>query len=59
MNTIWSFERGQIWATCSNGQRIPTWTAEPSLALLVDLLNVSPGLSAMLLASWKKIHNIT
>lgn len=52
MNTTWTFEDGQLWATCADGRRTPTWTAAPPLGLLVDLLNVSSGLSALLLAGW-------
>lgn len=52
MNVIWSFELGQIWATCEDGRRIQTWTAPTSLGCLVDLLNASPGLSALLLSAW-------
>lgn len=52
MNITWTFEDGQLWATCADGCRIPTWTAAPQLGLLVDLLNVSPSLSARLLADW-------
>jgi|GEM_PF-4517020 len=49
MNVIWSFELGQIWVSYNNGQRIPIWTASPSIGHLVDLANVSPDLSALLL----------
>lgn len=49
MNVIWSFELGQIWVSYDNGQRIPMWSAPPSLGYLVDLANVSPDLSALLL----------
>jgi hypothetical protein len=52
MNVIWSFELGQIWATCDDGRRIQTWTAPPSLGCLVDQQNASPGLSALLLPAW-------
>jgi len=52
MQTIWSFEDGRIWATCDDGRRIATWVAEPAFGYLVDVLNVSPGLSALLLAGW-------
>lgn len=52
MNVIWSFELGQIWATCDDERRIQTWTAPPSLGCLGHLLNASPGLSALLLAVW-------
>lgn len=52
MQTIWSFEDGRIWATCADGRRIATWEAEPAFGYLVDVLNVRPGLSALLLASW-------
>jgi hypothetical protein len=52
MSTTWTFEQGRIWATCTDGRRIPTWTAAPSFGCLVDLLNVDPGLSAFLLSAW-------
>lgn len=52
MQTIWSFEDGRIWATCADGRCIATWEAEPAFGYLVDVLNVSPGLSALLLAGW-------
>lgn len=52
MQTTWTFDHGRIWATCADGRRIVTWEAEPAFGFLVDLLNVSPGLSALLLAGW-------
>jgi len=52
MQTIWTFEHGRIWATCADGHRIATWEAEPAFGYLVDVLNVSPGLSTLLLAGW-------
>lgn len=52
MQTTWTFEHGRIWATCADGRRIATWEAEPAFGFLVDVLNVSPGLSALLLAGW-------
>lgn len=51
MNATWSYKQGRIWATCG-GRRIPTWTADPAHAGLVDLLNANPTLSALLLAPW-------
>lgn len=51
MNATWSYEQGRIWATCG-GRRLPTWTADPAHAGLVDLLNANPTLSALLLAPW-------
>lgn len=52
MNVTWSFEQGQIWATCEGGRRIPTWKADPALGRLADLLNANTGLGALLLAPW-------
>lgn len=52
MKTTWSFEDGRLWATCADGRRLATWEADPPFAFLADLLNVSPGLSDMLLAGW-------
>lgn len=52
MNTTWTYEHGRLWATCADGRRIATWEAAPPFGYLVDLLNVSPGLSALLLAGW-------
>jgi len=52
MNVIWSFELEQIWASYDDGRRIQTWTAPPSLSGLVDVLNTSPALSALLLPGW-------
>lgn len=52
MQTTWTFEHGRIWATCADGCRIATWEAEPTFGFLVDVLNVNPGLSALLLAGW-------
>lgn len=52
MNVIWSFEVGQIWATCDDGRRIQTWTTQPSFGCLVDLLNANPNLSVLLLSTW-------
>lgn len=46
MNATWSYEQGRIWATCG-GRRIPTWTADPAHAGLVDLLNTNPDLCEM------------
>ena len=52
MQTIWTFEHGRIWATCADGRRVATWESESTFSYLVDVLNVSPGLSASLLAGW-------
>jgi hypothetical protein len=52
MHTTWTIENGWIWATRLDGRRILTWTAAPTLACLVNLLNVNSGLSALLLSAW-------
>lgn len=46
MNTIWTFVDGHLVATAEDGTRLVTWCSPPSLALIVDLLNACPVLSA-------------
>lgn len=48
----WTWEAGRIWATCSDGRRIPTWLADPGFACFAELLNLTPGLGTFLLSAW-------
>jgi len=52
VTVFWTWEAGRIWAVCSNGRRIPTWSADPSFACFAELLNAAPALGMLLLTGW-------
>jgi len=48
----WTWEAGRIWATCSDGRRIPTWPADLSFAWFAEVLNTAPALGTYMLSFW-------
>lgn len=58
MKTTWSYAHGWIWATGADGRCIAILEASPSFGSLTDMLNVSPVLSALVLANCQTMPRI-
>jgi len=52
MSTTWTLEAGLMWATLPDGRCLPTWRVDVTFHFMVDLLNLNPSLSRVLLDAW-------